>query len=63
MSRFIKAIANDITCKELPYDYALAFCRDWFSDWSTYEMNNRPVDIDFVQEAAIWAYEQKAIIF
>lgn len=57
MSRFIKAIANDITCDELPYDFALDFCKMMFSDWTPYEMDNRPVDIDAVQEYAIEAYE------
>ncbi len=48
-----KSVANDIACKEIPYEKALAIIQKWkiFETWSNYEINNRPVNVDALRES------------
>lgn len=52
ISRLQRSIANEITCDEIPYEKALDILRKWkvFEDWTVYELNNRPVDVDELRE-------------
>ena len=49
---FRKAVANDISDAELPYNLILKAMDEmnYFSDWTVWERDNRPVDLDTVYE-------------
>lgn len=50
--RLQRNVANDIACAEMPYEKVLEVIQKWhvFEDWTVYEINNRPVDIDGLSE-------------
>ena len=52
ISRLQRSVANEIACDEIPYEKALDILRKWkvFEDWTVYELNNRPVDVDELRE-------------
>lgn len=54
-------VASDIACDEMAYGDVLEVLDklDMFGNWSTYEINNRPVDVDSIseivaQELGVW---------
>ena len=47
MKRCLEAVATDLSYyTDFDYDKCLEFCRIVFSDWTPYEMDNRPVSIE-----------------
>lgn len=50
--RIQRSVANEIACAEIPYTKALEVLQKYnmFSIWTTYEINNRPVDVDEIRE-------------
>ena len=55
IKRMQKSVAMDISSKDLPYEKALEILEkhEYFSDWTIYEMNNRPIDLDEIEEACL----------
>ena len=47
-----RSVANDICCKDMPYDTVLGIFQKWklFENWTVWEMDNRPVDVDEIRE-------------
>ena len=45
-------VARDIACEEMPYGKCLEVLQkyNWFGNWTAWEINHRPVDIDEVRE-------------
>ena len=50
--RLQRSVANDIACEDMPYGKCIEVIQKYnmFGNWSTYEINHRPVDIDEVSE-------------
>lgn len=61
INRLRRDVASDIACDEMPYEKCLEIIQKYnmFGNWSTYEINHRPVDIDSIsetieQELGLW---------
>lgn len=56
-----KSVANDISCKEMPYDKVIEAMNkmELFNKWTDYEVNNRPIDVDGIADmiAEYWESE------
>lgn len=52
INRLQRNVANDIACEEMPYAKCLEVLQkyNWFGNWTAWEINHRPVDIDEVRE-------------
>lgn len=52
INRLQRDVASDIACDEMEYGKCLEVIQKYnmFSNWTTYEINNRPVDIDSIRE-------------
>ena len=52
INRMQRSVSNEIACAEIPYEKALEVIQKYnmFGNWTTYEINNRPVDVDEIRE-------------
>ena len=60
INRLQRNVANDLACYEMPYGKCLEILQNYnvFGNWTAYEINNRPVDLDgiseMIQELGLW---------
>ena len=52
INRLQRQVAEDIATADMPYGDVLEVIQkyNWFGNWSTWEINNRPVDVDELTE-------------
>lgn len=50
--RLQRKVAEDIACEDMPYGKCIDVIQKYnmFGTWSTWEINNRPVDVDEIRE-------------
>ena len=50
--RLQRDVASDIACDEMPYGKCVEILQKYnmFGNWTAYEINNRPVDLDEISE-------------
>ena len=61
IKRLQRDVARDIACAEMPYEKCLDVLqkKNVFGNWTAYEINHRPVDVDAIiemveQELGLW---------
>lgn len=52
INKLQRSVAEDIACEEVSYSKAIEAVQKWKwgENWTVYEINNRPVDVDELRE-------------